>query len=180
MKTKTVEKPTEKLDSFLKLEVADFSDCSEADLLEITKVALKRVELTPTDLQRIFDVVLISKKDRDFSVDQNLGLMAARAGLVREAEAFALDFLESGHPKISVSIAQAAILYTSSDNQVVFRNIIRKAAETGHIHSKISYNEIRLQKFGLLKGPLLLLYKIAILPFVFVRAVRNPKDGQFD
>lgn len=180
VKMTTVEKPPKKLEFFLRKSVSDLSDCSEVELLEITKASLQWPNLSPTDLERIFSAVLLSKQDRDSSIDQNLGLMAARAGLVREAEAFALDFLESGYPKVSVAIAQAAIPQASLDEKAAFRAIIQKAAQTGHVQSKVSNAEICLQKFGFLKKPLLLVYKIAITPFVFVRAIRNPKDGRFD
>lgn len=176
VKTKIAKDLPEILNQVLGDEKTDLSGLSELELLEITKAAFVADDLNSDELAHVFNRVLLAKKAPDMSIDQNLGLLAARAGLNREAKAFALDFLDSGHPKVAVAIARNAIKNSNPEDKSVFESIIRDASATGHVQSRISNAELRLRKLDFFGAPLLFLYKLAILPSVFVAVMRNPND----
>lgn len=146
---------------------------SERDFAAV-KAALKAPQGTAKTYCAVFEKHRTQVLNADAAFVHNMGLLAARAGLVAEAQAIAMDLMDSGHPGSAVAIAVAG------QDPTKYRELLETAAKTGHFRARSLMLKDEIGTIPLIGPVIVTVLRLKLVVQGVAAALTDPTDPRID
>lgn len=153
---------------------------NDVEIFAAVLEALSSKELSKGKMASVFRRAMLGQFRKDSGTLHNLGVLAAKAGLKKEALAFALDHFEE--PQFYSAYLMSRTYLESNDvvNDGEFETLLSQLAEAGHIETLKYIFQRRFRKFGYLSTIFSLAHSFWLLPRVFRIARKDVNDPRLD
>lgn len=172
--------PQPPLKAILSSERPDLRHLDEYQLLELSIEALSEEKLTPQEYEKTFEAIFLADVSRDWSIIHNLGMLAAKAGLEKEAMAFALDTFEEPHYFTTFVICKTYLEHGPISDRDGFDRLLNDLVKVGYFKAKFYVFDQNLKGLSVFRLPLSVLYRLSHLPSLIAVVMRDMNDPRLE